>query len=362
MKKKPVTKKRTKKEPETLPVFDGLERAIEPTGQGVPWLWEDVIPAGCLGLVEGKKNVGKSSVLASIAASIACGTPFPCGTKHKAAPVIWDNREESWEKIVVPKLKAAGVPIPMLFRPRCRDTQGRKRRLSLPGDMLILEEVIRASGAKLLVLDPFGSVADPGLNLKDEQHGRLYAEPIQDLMDQMGCNCLMSRHLKKGKGHDPRDAGLGGVAIGNVARTIVTCGEHPSKKDIKVAAVTACNYAKKLVSFEYQIKDTASGFGVVEWLGPSEVTAQDLMNGLASEAEADEWTDADRLFRAKIGDEGCPFKELLAEAEQAGISPSMMRRVKSNLRIPSIRVVRGAQAYWEWGPPPNGWPAGLEAP
>lgn len=347
--------------PAPPPKIDGVEWACATKAVPTEWYWPGAIPAGSLVLLEGRKSTGKSTVAAAVVASCTGGPVIPGWTGPRDGRVVWAGSEESWESVVVPRLSAAKARLGSVARIHCRDGRGERRRMVLPDDLCILADVLREGRVKLLVLDPYISLAHPSLDMRVEQQARMYLESLADTLSSVGCVGLLVRHIRKGTGGDSREAGLGSVAISNVARSLLRCDEHPHQHGDHVMSVIACNYGKKLATQVYRLESSSDGFPKVTWCGCSDLDSDSIAEGRGSEAERDEWAEADRLLTHSIGDRWIAVAEIMKESDAAGVSPRMLRRAKARLRVPSRRVQHANQGWWEWGPPANGWPASILA-
>ncbi len=347
--------------PAPPPEIDGVEWASSARARPTDWYWPGAVPAGSLVLLEGRKSTGKSTVAAAIVACLTGGPMIPGWTGPRDARVIWSGSEESWESVIVPRLTAAGADLARIARVHCRDGRGERRRMVLPDDLCLLSDAVRDGGVKLLVLDPYISLAHPSLDMRVEQQARLYLESLADTLGNLGCVGLLIRHIRKGTCGDSREAGLGSVAISNVARSLLRCDEHPHQHGDHVMSVIACNYGRKMPTQVYRLHDGGGSFPRIEWCGACELDSDSIAEGRGSEAERDEWAEADRLLAHSIGDCWIAVGEILKEAEAAGLSPRMLRRAKARLRVPSRRMQHANRGWWEWGPPSSGWPVNLLA-
>lgn len=343
------------------PDIDGVEWACSARAVPTDWYWPGAVPAGSLILLEGRKSTGKSTVAAAIVACLTGGPMIPGWTGPRDGRVIWSGSEESWESVIVPRLTAARADLSRIGRVHCRDGRGEPRRMVLPDDLCVLSDAIRDGGVRLLVLDPYISLAHPSLDMRVEQQARLYLESLADTLSRLGCVGLLIRHIRKGTGGDSREAGLGSVAISNVARSLMRCDEHPHQPGDNVLSVIACNYGRKLPTQVYRLTGSGGSFPQIEWCGCCQLDSDSIAEGRGSEAERDEWAEADRLLAHSIGDRWIAVGEILKEADAAGLSPRMLRRAKARLRVPSRRMQHANQGWWEWGPPSSGWPENLLA-
>lgn len=346
--------------PPGRPDLEGVVWADQMKERALSFLWSPYMLDNALTLIEGRKSTGKSSISATIAAAVTGGPPLPGGRKAKGRPVFWDAREDDWPSVVLPRLRAAGADLSLCGQLIAKGGDGRERKLRLPTDVSFLEETIQKSGAGLIVIDPYASSADPDLDLRVEQQARAYLEPLADVCNRHRCAALLTRHVVKGKGGDARDAGLGSVAVGNCARTVLRCDDHPHIVGMCVMSVVATNAAHRGQSLMYSVQVERGQPPRIVWAGDCPMTVDEIAEGRGSEAERDEWKDADLLLYGLIGASFVRVTQIQSEAQQAGISWATIRRAKARLSIHAKRVQHNGSGFWEWGPPDGGWPEGLE--
>lgn len=324
------------------------------------WLLPGAIPRGCLVLIDGRKGVGKSTMLAGFAAAMT-GGPLPPGwVKGPARSVLWITAEEDYRAMVWPRLEGCGADIARCLRPDLRDDDGAFRPLRLPSGIDDLDTIVSLGDVGLVIMDPVGVAADSGVNLREEESARGYLEVLADLAARRDVTFLCARHIRKGNAGDVRDHGLGCVAVGNVARAVLRLDEHPHEEGHYTLSVVATNIGKALPTQVYRLTAGAENLARVEWVGHSTLTAEEIAEGRGTPAEADARHDAEQLL-VKIIKKGWVRATTIAqEAERAGISTMTLRRAKVALRVRSRRVQQGKEGHWEWGYPKGGWPKGLE--
>lgn len=323
------------------------------------WLLPGLLPRDVITILEGRKATGKSSVAAAIVASMTGGPVIPGWTGPRVGRVIWCASEDDWASVVVPRLAAAGADLSRVASLFIRRSDMSERRMILPDDLEQLREFSAGVGAELLVLDPYISLCSPALDCRVEQQARLYLDPLTLLAAELRCSVLLTRHLRKGNSGDAREAGLGSVAVANAARAVLRCDEHPHEQERWILSSVACNHGRSAASQVYRLLDTVSGYPRIDWCGAIDLDAAAIAEGRGTEADRDEWHDADLVLAGVIGDGWVRVSEVQQRAEQAGITPRMLRRAKARLGIPSRQRLVGHDHYWEWGPPRRGWPFGI---
>lgn len=336
---------------------EGLEAGSSSPILDHSWLWDKRILDGSLNMVEGRKGVGKSSFLACVAAAV-CGGPLLPGQQAVAPrPVVWCGAEESWQTAILPRIVAAGGDTSWIFRLRLFDDSGCPRKLAIPSGLPELATILRANRVGLICLDPFGSLADFGLDLRVERDARYYLEALADVLGETGTAGLLTRHLRKGAGGDPLEAGLGSVAIGNTCRTIWRCDRHPEDDTAYVFCRVANNYAPRVPSLIYRLTPSHNAVRL-EWAGESALSADALAEGRAGAADRDECKDAALLLRGLLAGGKQQATTILAEGRLSGMGERTMRKAKAELGVLSERTVTpgSKEASWYWLPPPGGFP------
>jgi len=316
------------------------------------YFWDDRLPYGSFCLLEGRKETGKSTVMAALAAALTAGRRLPGRTGRERAGVLWCQIEDDPRKTLRPRLEAAGANLDRIHLVG-RD-KNRRVRIQLPEDTEALGQLASDKQARLIVIEPLASFVRSSLRIGDEQDCRLALEPLVQLAQDQDLLVMAQRHLTKGK-QDAVSQGLGSVAIANLARSILRCDFNPSKKGQRVVWRVAGNQGKPPPAIAYTIENV-DGIGRVVW--GSEVE----MEGDRIETDQDAGTrdvigDAVRLLKAKIKDNWVPYQHLIGEAIAAGISERTLRSAKARLGVRSQRKVKGADVRWYWGPPKGGWPA-----
>lgn len=347
--------------PELPPAVDGLEWGLGSSVETIAWLLPGLIPAHSLTLIQGRKGSGKSTLCAAIAAALTGGPTLPGWVGPRNGRVAWYCPEEAWESAVLPRLLAAGCSADRVSRLRYRDQAGRPRSLSLPRDCESLRETLRLGGISLLVIDPYGSALGPGLSQNQDQQVRQAIEPLLNVAWECGCTLLASQHLRKGTAGDVTEHGAGSGAIVNLSRSTLRLDRHPSERRQYVLSSVARNFGAPVPSQVYTLRPAAGEVATIEWLGVCDLDADAIAEGRGSEADRDEWSDADRLLAIVLRDGWVTVGQVLTEAEHAGISTRTLRRAKARLQVRSRRTQYGQDGFWEWGPPDGGFPPDMAA-
>ena len=325
--------------------------------QSVTWLFPGRIPAAALSLIEGRKSIGKSTILAAICAQVTGGPTLPGCRKQKPAGCIWLGAEEDLESMILPRLKTAGADMKRVHAPKRDPETGRTPRLHFPTDIETVEREIDRLGVKVIVMDPWSSYVDIGIDLHQENHARSVLEPLADLATRSGCAVILARHLRKGTNGPASDQGMGSVAIGNVCRAVCRVDAHPREPKLRTLSVVACNLAERAPTLTYRIVSATGGGAVIKWEGTSVLDADSLAEASFDNGERDVRGDAIRLLRTAIRDRWVGVNQIATEAREAGVGDRTLRTAKAELGVRSRKRTSGGRPHWEWGPPEGGWPS-----
>lgn len=117
---------------------------IEP----VQWLWYPYIPIGKLTMVQGDPGDGKTTFVLAVIAALTKGEPLPeCSSITEPMNVIYQTAEDGLSDTIKPRLVNTGADCSRVLV--IDESHG---ELSLCDERL--EQAIRETGAKLIVLDP----------------------------------------------------------------------------------------------------------------------------------------------------------------------------------------------------------------
>jgi hypothetical protein len=343
------------------PQVDGVTWFPDIKEGRIEWLWPGAIPRGVIVIIEGKKEKGKSTMLVSIIACATGGPELPGWTGPRDMRVLIAASEDSFEKVIKPRLRAAGAIMERVGRLDLKNTEDSSKQLVLPDNLDQVKQRMQDAGASLLVLDPHISLKSPSLDVRFEDQAKQYLDPLAAMLQEINATALLARNLRKGRGGDALDAGLGGVGVGNTARSILRCDEHPHEPGRYLLSVVACNYAEHMPTKVYSFERTKNGVPRIAWYGDSSMSSDAIAEGRGDEAERGEWRDADLLLYRMIGDGFERASLIAAAAEAGGITPKMLRRSKTRLDVRSQFHRDGKPPYWDWCKPPNGWPDSLVA-
>ena len=351
--------KRKKKEPEEAADVSGtladlgLLSGHQAKGEGIAWDWPQMIVRNSLNLIDGHKATGKSSVMATVAAALCNGARLP--EAKSAGPkgsCLWFGSEESFGGSVVPRWVANGGDRRAIHTVS-DNSAACGGRLVLPYQEDRLREIVRRTRTRVLVVDPFTSMADVTLSTRDDQGTRFYLESLVRIAAQEGVTVLACRHLRKGKSGGLLEHGLGSVAIAAVSRSVLRVERDPLDSSTCYLACVAGNYGKAPGVVPYTLESKPGSVFAVKFGRRLDTELEEVLDGDISADERDTLGDAKSLLRAALKGGPVDAKALLEEAKKCGIGERTLRKAKSELKVVSKRISagKGVPANWQWSLP-----------
>lgn len=318
----------------------------------VSWLWEPFLARGKLSVLDGDPGTGKSLVTIDLAARLSTGSPMPCSEgRTPIASVLLLNAEDDARDTIRARVVAAGADLSRV-RVLAAPGLGLERMPLFPADAAALERAIREFGAALVVIDPLMAFLPPALCAHNDQCIRAALNPLAAIAAATGACLLLVRHLRKAGGPSLY-RGLGSIGIAGTVRTGLMIGRHPDDPDLRVLTICKTNVGPVDRSLGFRLTGNgATEPPVVNWVGPVEVSSEDLFGG--------EWPQRSRSKARERAAEwlreylaGGPRRapEVVQAARAAGFPERTLERVKATVGVKSVAVKQNGTLEWWWQDP-----------
>jgi len=346
--KKPAEEKPAEEKP-TLEDL-GLTNGSQVKAEKISWDWPGMIVANALNLIDGHKGTGKSSVMATIAATLCAGRKLPeSRAPGRKGSCLWFGSEEHFGAGIVGRWIANGCDKRTILTVRGDDSTG-AGRLVLPHQEERLRQMVQVSGARTIVLDPYTALGDGMLDTRHEQSTRLYLESLARVAHEERVTVLLARHLRKGRSGSLLEHGLGSVAIPAVCRSVLRVERSPENPSICYLACVTGNHGAALGVVPYTLEERDGSVFVAKFGQRKDTELLEVLEGGEEPDERDALGDARKLLIEALKGGAVDAKTLLEEARKTGIGERTLRKVKAELRIVSKRVSagKGVAANWRW--------------
>jgi len=313
---------------------DFLQPFSDITPRPVTWLQQHRLARGKLSLCDGDPGLGKSLITLDLCARITTGRPFPDGSPAvKPADVIILSGEDTADDTVWPRLRAMDADLNRVFRFNSEffRQQGPFR---LPTHSGKLDTALSKHDAAFVVIDPITVFFDSSIHIHNDASVRRALSPLAELAERHSCHITMLRHLNKSGHFSAIYRGGGSIALLAASRSAYLCAPHPDDPLRSVMAEIKNNLAPRQPSLTYRIKLHESGYPVIDWLGQSELTANQLL--VAAGIKPSLPTPADRaidFLRAFLEDGPRSTLDICEAGKEQGLSERTLQRVAKNNKI-----------------------------
>ncbi|PWY58571.1 hypothetical protein DMI82_14845 [Blautia sp. BCRC 81119] len=301
--------------------------------QEVAWLWFPFIPYGKLTIVQGDPGDGKTTLVLNIAAKLSKGEGLDSKMKlTEPLNVIYQSAEDGLADTVKPRLEVAGA--------NCENISvidESIKSLSMIDERL--EEAVIRTKAKLLILDPIQAYFGGGMDMNRANEARDMTKKLATLAEKYQCAIVLVGHMNKAAGNKAAYRGMGSIDFFAVARSVLLVGRVEGVANIRAVVQIKNNLAAFGHPKAFELSE--DGF---HWLGDYEITADEVLGGIAPKANKLE--QAKRLLQEVAEtNNAMQSNEIFNLAEEQGISRRTLENAKKELSIRAKRI--NNSWYWE---------------
>lgn len=308
-----------------------LIRMSEVETQEVQWLWHPYIPRGKLTIIQGNPGEGKTTLALWLAALCSRGQALPNMGANDPINILYQTAEDGLGDTIKPRLMTAGADLNRII---CIDEA--ERSLSLLDERI--EKAVKATSAKLMILDPLQGYLGRDVDMNRANDIRDVLKRLTIMADQTGCAVVLIGHLNKAVGANSAYRGLGSIDFRAAARSVLLVGRMKKDLGVRVIVHDKSSLAPEGKSVAFSIED-----GAPRWVdGYEKITAGDLLNGGPANSKVEQ---TERLVRERLSEGPAPVKEIQNLVRQAGISPRTLDIAKKNMRDVISRKEGG---HWKW--------------
>jgi putative DNA primase/helicase len=284
------------------------------------WLWDDRIPLGCITLIEGDPQAGKSTLIWDMVARVTTGRAMPANGVASNASAGTGNAilyaAEDAPGTIQRNLVAAGADLARVFVQTGLGIQ-------LPRDSDRIATDVASVSPVLVVFDPIASYYR-GAN--SDGAVRQALQPLVDLAAHTGAAIVIVRHLTKAKQRDALCQGAGSIALVALPRAALFVGRDPENPDQRVLVPFKSSLGPLATGLAYRLNQTNDAV-VVQWLGERDISAEEVFRSDTTQAGTSQLA-AVHFLMARLANGPVPVSQLEQEARVAGISLNTLRRAR----------------------------------
>jgi hypothetical protein len=298
----------------------------------VEWLWYPYIPYGKLTLLQGDPGDGKSTFILNVIALLTTGRPMPDGYQPGGRQtVIYQCREDGAADTIKPRLIAAGADCD-----RVAFIVDERSELTL--DDSRIEDTIKKTGARLLVLDPLQSFVQDG-DYNNAGRMRSLLGGLTAIAERQKCAIVLVGHMNKSQSGKSLYRGLGSIDIQAIVRSVLMVERDADNPGVRymfpVKSSLAAEGDARAFKFERR-----HGF---VWIGPCEHGYEEMETEPIRESKTEK---AERILRNMLS-EDMPVSLVMEAMAEAGISDRTANTIKKQMGIESYKI----KNKWYWSLP-----------
>ena len=301
----------------------------------IKWLWKPYIPFGKLTIIQGDPGEGKTTFALHIASLLSQGKCFDEAEAmgmSEPVNVIYQTAEDGLADTVKPRLEIAGADCEKILVIDESD-----KSLSMADERL--EEALAKTGAKVLILDPIQAYLGGGMDMNRANEARDMTKRLGALAEKYQCAILLIGHMNKASGNKAAYRGMGSIDFFAVARSVLLVGRIEGEPNTRAVVQIKNN----LAAFGHPKAFMLSEMGF-HWLGDYEITADEVLGGIAPKANKLE--QAKQMLRELAETTNMvQSNEIFEMADKQGISKRTLENAKKELGIRAKKI--NNSWYWE---------------
>jgi archaellum biogenesis ATPase FlaH len=300
----------------------------------VNWLWYPYIPYGRITIVQGDPGEGKTTFALNLAARLSTGQELPESLNSPSVPqnVIYQSTEDGLADTIKPRLVNAGADCSHIAF-----IDDENYPLTLDDERL--GQAVTQSNARLLVLDPLQAFVGANVDMHRANDMRPIFQKLAVIAERTGCAVVIIGHMNKASGSKSLYRGLGSIDIAAAARSVLLIGRLKHDPAIRVMTHLKSSLAPEGCSIAFELVPD----GGFRWIGPYDVTTDDLLSGTQTIEETKSEQACKTLL--EILEHGLiPCIEIYKRLRELDISERTVDTAKRILNIKSIKRDDG----WYW--------------
>ncbi len=309
-----------------------LIQMSEIEAEEVSWLWYPFIPYGKLTIIQGDPGDGKTTMVLNLAAKLTKGETLDEGMDcSEPVNVIYQTAEDGLADTVKPRLESAGADCT-----RVMVIDESDKSLSMVDERI--EEALKTTKAKLLILDPIQAYLGGGMDMNRANEARDMTKKLGAVAEKYKCAIVLIGHMNKAGGTKAAYRGIGSIDFYAVARSVLLVGRIEGEPDKRAMVQIKNNLAAFGHSKAFELSE--DGF---RWIGDYEITADEVLGGIAPKVNKQDRATA-LLKELAENHRMLPSKEIEEAAREENISKRTLENAKHELGIKAKKM----NDVWYW--------------
>lgn len=307
--------------------------------EDVDWLWYPYIPFGKITIIHGNPGDGKTNVALKIAATCSRGEALPGDVLKEPISIIYQTAEDGLGDTIRPRLEDADADLDRILT-----ISEEKKSLTLKDERI--EEAIKTTGARLLIIDPLQAYVGEDLDMNRANEVREVLKPLCRIAQTYKCAVILIGHLNKAQGINSVYRGMGSMDFAAAVRSILLVGRYKEDPNVRIMVHDKASLAPEGTSVAFQI-DESAGFRWVE--GYENVTSDEILSSTrtAKDKPTTKLSQAVEFLKKTFSEiDNMPANEIIELGKLEGFGERTLKEAKKYVEgLESFKK----EAYWAWG-------------
>lgn len=297
----------------------------------IDWLWYPYIPYGKITIIQGDPGEGKSTFILNIAALLTKGKNMPDGYPISNPEfVIYQTAEDNIADTVKPRLVSAKADCNKIAYIIDDDA-------TLNLDDPRIEEIIKATKARLFILDPLQAYLSQDSDLLSAGRMRQKLKRIADIAAKYKCAFVIIGHMNKSSGEKNIYRGLGSIDITAIARSVLMIIRDQTDSTLRYMFPVKSSLAPEGNTIAFSFNKEKG----LTWIGETNI---DISKQDSCKIDKNKSSLAKRMVTELLECGDLPSKDIMKKLKLAGISERTVNEAKGELGIVSYRK----KNIWYW--------------
>ena len=345
--KKIITQESSPEEQQTVKSWKPSVRtfsAIEK--KPIPWLWYPYIPFGRVTMMEGDPGNGKSYLSLALATCLSLGgwgfellEGESCYEPSDVLCIACEDDAESISKTRLNILQANQDKIHIL-EGKTKDDALTTTRITLD-DLPLISEAIGDYHARFVIIDPIQAYLGEEVDINKSAHIRKLMEELKFLAIKHQCALVIIRHLSKGQKDRSAYRGFGSIEFLAAARSVLFVSEQQElrqemgSRQKRIFAMVHAKTNMGVYGPAIQFEIGPEGFF---WLGPTEVTVDDLFLPSLEKQQRQQTIQEARGFLVSTltGGKTMNWEDIVKQAKKSRVKETELLTAKHLLRMTQV--------------------------
>jgi len=338
----------------------------------IKWLWYPIAPVGMVGTVLGEPGIGKTFLLADLAARVSSGRPLPIYRKPTDQVahgwVIYITSEGVADQILKPRLYAAGADMANITLIKGIMTrEGDYDLLDIRRHLVPLVARIKQDNRKcvLVIIDPMASFVNGKTNLNDSVQTRHALDAVARFAENADIAVLVAIHPNKDETLKIMSRASGSIQMSAAVKSawVVADPEEGDPQNMRYFSpykITTVPFNKKetlpffLESADFEQDGKNIEMANLRWSTKIvKCDVEKIISPRASEAGVNQTAKACAMLKDTLKNGPRFSDELFALAESLGIGHRPLYAAKARLAIKASP--EHFSGKWKWISPDT-WP------